>query len=769
MKWIFIFFALFPLLASSQQKYTLSGTVTDAETGEDLIGVSVVAIEPLRGVATNSYGFYSISLPAGTYTIRYSYMGYETREQQLTFDSNRLLDIEITPSVTKLDEVVVSSERDDRKISSAESGVEKLNLKDIETIPVLFGEKDILKTIQLLPGISSSAEGSTGFNVRGGSMGQNLILLDEAPVYSSAHLAGFFSIFNSDAIKDVTVYKGGIPACYGGRAASIIDISMNNGNSKSFSTSGGIGLVSSRLTLEVPLIKERMSFIISGRRTYGDLVAKLLLPDNLVRDDMKFYFYDLNAKLNYSINHNNRLFLSGYFGKDVFELGSNIGTGWGNTTGTIRWNHLFSDRLFSNTSLIYSQFDYGFIFGQNSAWLRSGVKDLAFKEDATWYINPSNTLKFGINLTHHRFSPGEISIGDNSNFETVRLEKKGLETAIYLQNEQKISSVFSANYGLRLSGFSQVGPSVFYEYDNLNQPVDSTFFGKGELAFPNFGIEPRISINYMPGSKSSIKLSYNRMVQYLHLLSNSNTGSPTDVWLPGSNILKPLYVDHVSAGFFRNFLDNNIETSVEVYYKKMTNSADYEDGADLFFNEHAESQVLTGKGRSYGVELYLKKKYGRFTGWISYTLSRTENRIEGINNFLWYPVKYDKTHDLSVIAIYKLGQRLSLSGVWTYATGNAVTFPSGQYVLDNNPVPYYTERNGYRMPAYHRLDVSLTLNGKERKRFSSGWDFSIYNLYNRQNAYIISFRESESVSGSTEAVKLSLFGIVPSVTWKFKF
>jgi len=769
MKSLLIFFAVFPVLAFGQQNYTLSGKITDAETGEDLIGVSILVVELVKGAATNSYGFYSLSLPEGTYTIRYSYVGYENVEHVLNLNKNHVINIEITPSVIALNEVIVSAERDDTKITSAESGVEKLTLKDIENIPVLFGEKDILKTIQLLPGISNSAEGSTGFNVRGGSMGQNLILLDEAPVYSSSHLAGFFSVFNSDAIKDVTVYKGGIPANYGGRASSVLDITMNNGNSKTFSSSGGIGLVSTRLTFEGPVLKDKMSFIISGRRTYGDLVAKLLFPENIIRDDMSFYFYDFNAKLSYSINDNNRLFLSGYFGRDLFELGNETGTGWGNTTGTIRWNHLFSDRLFSKTSIIYSKYNYGFIIGSIDMRLRSGIEDLSLKEEATWYINPEYTLKFGMNITYHEFSPGKLTSGESTSFEIVLGEKRAFENTLYIQNEQEITPRFSANYGLRFSTFNQTGPGWFYEYNTENEPVDSTWYSSGKPAYPWFGFEPRLSVNYILSDKSSVKLSYNRMAQYLHLLSNSTAGSPTDVWMPGSNNLKPLFVDQFSAGLFRNFLDNSVETSIEVYYKKMTNSIDYEDGADIIFNEHVESQILTGKGRSYGVELYIKKKYGSFTGWMSYTLSRTENKVEGINNFSWYPMKYDKTHDVSVVAIYKISQRLTISGVWTYATGNAVTFPSGKYILDNNPVPYYTERNGYRMPAYHRLDVSLTLNGKNRKKYKSGWDFSVYNLYNRHNAYMISFRESETVPGSTEAVKLSLFGIVPSITYKFKF
>jgi len=769
MRKLLIIIFLFPLLVNAQQSYTLSGNITDAETGEDLIGVSVIAPDILKGVASNSYGFYSFSLPEGEYLIRFSFVGYADIEQNISFGKNQVSNIELTPSITELDEVIVSADRDDKNIVSPEMGVEKLNLKTIDRLPVFFGEKDILKSIQLLPGISNSAEGSTGYNVRGGSTGQNLILLDEAPVYSSSHLMGFFSVFNSDAIKLATVYKGGIPAQFGGRAASVLNVTMNNGNTKKFSATGGIGLVASRLAIEAPLIKDRMSFIVSGRRTYADLAAKVFLPDNLIDDDMNFYFYDLNAKLNITLNDNNRIFLSGFFGKDRFELGSGIGTGWENTTGTIRWNHLFSDRLFSNTSLVYSKYDYGFIFGGNSLRLKSGIEDLSLKENASWYINPDNTLKFGLDLTWHSFSPGEITTNELINYEVVREEKRGFESAVYIQNEQKFSSGFNANYGVRVSAFFQTGPVWLYSYDYGDSPSDSTYFGKGEAAYPYIGFEPRIILNYIINKHSSLKISYSRMSQYLHLLSNTTSGLPTDVWLPSSNNLKPLNVDHFSGGFFRNFKDNNIETSVELYYKNFHNATDFMDGADIVFNEHLESQVLTGKGRSYGLELYIKKKYGWLQGWISYTLSKTENNIAGINNNKWYPVRHDKTHDVSLVTIFNLGKRFSISGVWIYSSGNAVTFPSGMYMIGNNPVPYYTERNGYRMPAYHRFDLSLTLRGRENKKFQSDWDLSVYNLYNRYNAYMITFRESETVTGATEAVRLSLFGIVPSITYKFKF
>jgi len=769
MKWALIILTMLPLLASGQQKYTLSGSVSDASTGEDLTGATVMVAGSNKGTATNSYGFYSLSLPEGDRTIRVSFIGYDAFETKIHLNKDVSLNIELEPSVQTLGEVVVASESDDGNISSAATGVEKLDIRKIETIPVLFGEKDILKTIQLLPGISNASEGSTGFNVRGGSIGHNLILLDEAPVYSSAHLMGFFSVFNSDAIKDVTIYKGGIPAAYGGRASSVVDIVMNNGNSKNFRTSGGIGLVSSRLTVELPVMKERMSLILSGRRTYADLIARTLFKDDVISDEMKFYFYDLNAKINFTVNPRNRIFLSGYFGKDVFDLREDLGTGWGNTTGTLRWNHLLSEKIFSNTSVIYSRFDYGFAFGSLGIRLRSGIEDVSLKEDMTWYIDPDNTLKAGFNLVYHVFRPGELSAGDTTEYKIALREKKGAEGALYLQNEQELSQRLSANYGIRLSFFSQLGPGWFYEYDENNSITDSSFFKKNQAVFPHFLLEPRLSVNYRAGERSSLKASFSRMSQFIHLLSNTTSGTPADVWLPGSNNLKPVIVDQFSAGYFRNFMDNGIEASLEAWYKDIKNTTDYEDGAEIIFNEHVESQILTGRGRGYGLELYIKKKYGEFSGWIGYTLSRTENRIEGINDYKWYPVKYDKTHDLSLVTIYKPGKRLSLSAVWTYATGNAVTFPSGRYVINGSPVPFYTERNGYRMPAYHRLDLSVTLEGRNRKRFKSQWDLSVYNLYNRHNAYMISFRESETVPGATEAVRLSLFGIVPAISYNFKF
>ncbi len=749
---------------NAQEKFTISGKITDALTGEDLVGATIYEKGTTNGTITNTYGFYSLTLPLGTRNIQISYLGYNARSKVIVLNKNIGLNIKLEPSRIGLEEVVVTSEKKDRNITSTDMGVEKLQIKELETIPVLFGEKDVLKTIQLLPGISAASEGSSGFTVRGGSIDQNLILLDEAPVYSASHLMGFFSVFNSDALKNMSVYKGGIPSQYGGRASSVLNITMKDGNNQNLSAAGGIGLISSRLTLEGPIIKDKMSFIVSGRRSYADLVGK---ATGFLDDDMTLYFYDLNAKLNYTLNDKNRIYLSGYFGKDDFGFGE-MGMSWGNSTGTIRWNHLFGSKLFSNTTALYSNYDYGFNVDDDIK-MSSGIEDFGLKQDFTWYSNPQNTWRFGFSSTYHTFNPGRL-LFDNVESEQIVLDKKqAFETALYLSNNQKVSNRFSAEYGVRLSMFNQMGAGWSNQYDENNVKIDSTFYGSGELMKTYFSFEPRVSLNYQLGPSSSVKVSYNRMAQYLHLLSNSTSGQPTDTWMPSTHNVKPTIATQFALGYFRNFDVNKYEFSVEGYFKDMQNVLDYEDGTDVLLNENIEANILSGTGRSYGTEFYLKKKIGRLNGWVSYTLARTENKIEGINNFDWYPSKYDKTHDFSIVTNYQLNKRWSVSASWVYYTGNAVTFPSGKYEFDGQIWPYYTERNAYRMPDYHRLDINFHLKGKKTRRYESGWDFSFYNLYNRKNAYTINFEESETVEGTTEAVKLSLFGIVPSITWNFKF
>ena len=746
------------------QDFTISGNITDATTGEDLLGATAILKGTTTGATTNTYGFYSLSLPKGQRIIAFSFIGYKTITKEVNLDKNISINIQLNPDNTLLEEVVVTSERNDQNIRSAEMGVEKIDMKQIETLPVLFGEKDILKTIQLLPGISTSSEGSSGFNVRGGSSDQNLILLDGAPVYSASHLMGFFSVFNSDALKDVTVYKGGIPANFGGRASSVLDITMKDGNNKKLAVSGGLGLISSRLTVEGPIIKDKMSFIVSGRRSYADYIGK---ATSILDDDMDLYFYDLNAKLNYKINDQNRVFVSGYFGKDVFGFGD-LGMNWGNTTGTARWNHIFGSKFFSNTTLIYSKYDYGFKVG-DEVDMASGIEDYGFKQDFTWYLNPKNTIKIGLNSTKHNFNPGELLFENEESNEIIMDKTQAYESGIYISNNQKIGGLISTEYGLRMSMFNQVGEGYKKTYNDNNQVETSEYFGKGEIMQTYFEYEPRFSMSYTFNESSSVKASFNRMAQYLQLLSNSTSGQPTDTWMPSTNNIKPLTVNQYAVGYFKNFNKNKFEFSVEAYYKDMNNVVDYEDGTDILLNENIEAQILSGIGRSYGVEFYLKKKVGKFSGWVSYTLSKSERKIDGINNNNWYNAKFDKTHDISIVGSYKLNKRLTLSATWVYYTGNAVTFPSGKYDYDNFQMPYYTERNGYRMPNYHRLDFNVHLDGKEHKKFKSGWDFSVYNAYNRYNAYTITFQESTTSPGTTEAVKLSLFGIVPSVTWNFKF
>ncbi len=750
----------------AQQKFTLNGTVTDTETGENLIGASVAVFGSSLGTISNNYGFYSLTLKRNTYKIVVSYMGYQDVEQEIELTKNQKLNFSLSPKTKELDEVVVRSEKSDKNVTSTQMGAEHLSVKQMEVIPVLFGEKDVLKTIQLLPGISATAEGSSGFTVRGGSFDQNLILLDEAPVYSASHLLGFFSVFNSEALKDVTVYKGGIPAEYGGRASSVLNISMRDGNTKRFSASGGIGLISSRLTLEGPIGKnEKTSFIVSGRRSYADLLAKGI---GVMDDDMTLYFYDINAKVNHKIDENNRIYLSAYRGKDAFGY-EDMGTDWGNTTATLRWNRVWNSKVFSNTSLIYSNYDYGFNITEEAA-MNSGIEDFGLKHDFSFYKNPNNTFKYGFASTWHTFNPGELILDDvEDNNDLLMEQKQALESAIYFSNYRKFGSRLSLDYGLRLSMFNQFGEGWQNTYNENNEKTDSTWFNSGEIMQSYYEYEPRLSLNYQLKNNNSVKVSYNRMAQYMNLISNSTSGQPTDTWFPCTNNIEPLVTSQVALGYFQNFKNNMYELSVETYYKDMENVTDYEDGTDILLNENIEAQILSGDGRSYGVEFYLKKNQGRFTGWISYTLSRTENKIDGINSDDWYPTRYDKTNDISVVGNYQLSDRLSLSANWVFYTGNAVTFPSGQYTFDGQTWPYYSERNGYRMPSYHRLDLNLHLLGKKRERFQSSWDFSIYNAYNRYNAYSISFDESEDNPGTNEATKLSLFGIVPSVTWNFKF
>ncbi len=757
-------------LSAAQNKYTINGTITDATTGETLIGASVRISGPVTsGAVTNAYGFFSLSAPAGSYSVTISFVGYKTENQTITLGKDTRLNVALTED-NQLSEVVISATRQNENVINPQMGLQKMNVREINDVPVLLGERDVLKTIQLLPGIKSAGEGNSGFYVRGGSTDQNLILLDEAPVYNASHLLGFFSTFNSDAIKDVSVYKGGMPAQYGGRLSSVVDIKMNDGNKKEFAAEGGIGLISSRLKVEGPLSKDKGSFMISGRRTYLDAFLALS-PDSSVRGNT-LYFYDLNAKANYQINDRNTIFLSGYFGRDNLGISETFGFDWGNSTLTLRWNHLFSNRLFSNTSLIYSNYNYVIEnqIAENSFKIKSAIKDFNLKQDFEYSIGNNNRLKFGVNAIHHTIAPGNLESGPQSSVNNTNYEdRKGLELAGYVSNEWSPAERFNLVYGLRLSNFSLLGPGNFRTYDEEGNTLTTTAYGRGELVSNYFNLEPRVSASYQLNASSSIKAAYTRNTQHIHLMSNSTSTSPTDLYIMNSNNVKPEIADQIASGYFRNFSDNKYEFSAEVYYKWMQNQIEYRTGTDLRGNANVEADLLYGDGRAYGIELFFKKRFGKLNGWLGYTWSRTQRQFDAIDNGRWFYARQDRTHDLSLVGIYKPGKRWTFSSVFVYNTGNAVTFPSGKYQINGRTVFYYTEKNGYRTPDYHRLDVSATLEGKPGRKIQSNWSFGIYNLYNRHNAFSIDFEDNPDDPERTQAVQTTLFGIIPSVTWNFKF
>lgn len=756
--------------ASAQSRFVISGTVKDANTGEDLIGATIVVPElPNTGTVTNQYGFYSLTLPKGSWKVHYQFVGYEPTVFDLDLSKDVKQDILLAEKSYEIGHVVVTGERADRNVSSPDMGNVKISPKEIENIPVIFGERDILKTIQLTPGVKSAGEGNSGFYVRGGGIDQNLILLDEAPVYNASHLLGFFSVFNSDAIRDASLYKGSVPAEYGGRASSVFDIRMKEGNIHDYAVNGSAGLISSNLTVEGPVIRDKSSFILSGRRTYADMFLALSKDDDL--RDTRLYFYDFNLKTNFRLNENNRIFLSGYFGRDNFKLGDEFGFDWGNKTGTLRWNHTFGPKLFSNTSLIASNYSYVIsIFGDYNVSIRSEIHDWNLKQDFTLFAGARNTLKFGGNLIYHNILPGEFSAREGSVYNPEKIaERKALEWAFYLSNNQSVSERIKLYYGMRLAMFSNLGPGEFYEFGPDGSLEDTRFEEKGKVFHRQGGIEPRLGMSVMLNEKSSIKSSYNRIYQFLHLLSNSTTTAPTDLWLPSSNNVKPQISDQISVGYFRNLRDNEFESSVEIYYKDLKNQIEYKNGAELVFNSTVEAELVFGRGWAYGAEFLFRRNYGRLSGWISYTLARTMRQFSEINDGRAFPARQDRTHDISVVGMYDLTEKLKFSATWVYYTGNAVTFPSGRYEIDGRIVGYYTERNGYRMPDYHRLDLGFTWLRKKSVNFESEWNFSVYNAYARENAYYIDFRESESNPGLTEAVQVALFKMIPSVSYRFKF
>jgi hypothetical protein len=757
---------LFSLISSvnAQSTVVVSGSVKDKQTGESLIK-AVVRIEelPNAGIISNEYGFYSLSLPKGNYTVVVSQVGYETLIQKIKLDSSQTINFSLqTKNVLK--EVVVESSRKNDNLTKAQMGTETINMAAISKVPVIFGEKDLLKTIQLLPGVKSAGEGNSGFFVRGGGADQNLILLDEAPVYNATHLLGFFSTFNSDAIKDATIIKGNSPSQYGGRLSSVLDVKMKEGNNQDYTVNGGIGLISSKVSIEGPLQKNKSSFILSGRRTYADVFLKATekFKDNIL------YFYDLNAKANYQINAKNKIYVSGYFGRDELGLGQDFGIDWGNKTGTIRWNKIISNKLFLNTSFIYSDYNYNVKLknGETNFNINSEIKDVNLKQDYTLYTNTQNTLRFGFNTILHNIKPSTFS---GTVINSVSKEgRNGLENALYLTNNYKATNQLTIDYGMRLSMYTLMGGDVYNIYQN--GVVSSSI----KLAPSSFGktyanLEPRITTNFRIDDEKSIKAGYARNVQHLHLLSNSVASSPSDQWIGNSYNIKPEIADQISVGYVTKVFKNNFEFTTEAYYKNLQNQIDYKDGAEINTVSDVESVLLYGIGRAYGLELLLKKKEGRLTGWIGYTLSKTERKIEGINGNNWYNARQDRTHDISVVGIYDLNDRWSLSGVFVYNTGDAVTYPTGKYNLQGQTLYQYAARNANRMPAYHRLDFSATYEKNKTKRMHGSWNFSLYNVYGRENAYRISFKDDPNDPTRTQIIRTALFKWVPSVTYQFKF
>ena len=751
-------------------KYTISGTIRDKNTGESVIGATVKVTDRSQASVTNEYGFFSLTLPAGDYAIDISSVGLQPLHKEIHLSANINSDFYLEEVSKTLNEIVVNNAIPGRSVSGAQMGVERLSIQEMKYIPRLFGENDPMKAIQLLPGIKAVSEGNSGIFVRGGAADQNLILLDEAPVYNASHLLGFFSTFNPDAIKDITVYKTGMPAQYGGRLSSVVDIRMNDGNSQDYTVSGGIGLISSKLNIEGPIEKNKSSFLVSGRTTYVDLF--LGLSNDSVISRNRIGFYDLNAKMNFTLGKKDKLFLSGYFGNDHLDAGDNFGLRWGNNTGTLRWNHIYSNKIFANTSLIYSNFNYGIDLqlGANDVNIFSQIRDWNLKEELQWNIGGQHKFRIGANSIYHTIQPGNVTSSVTSSFNDIVFQKRySWENAFYFSDAWKMSNKWNLNYGLRLSAFSILGKGDFYDITPDGKITDTLHVADGKIFKTYVNPEPRLALSYLLTGSASIKASYVRNTQNLHLISNSTSARPTDRWVASTNNIKPEISDQVSIGYYQNFGENKYELTVETYYKSMLNQIDYRDGSDITDANALETQLLYGKGRAYGIEFLLRKKSGRFTGWISYTLSKSEKKIDGINDNEWYNARQDRTHDIAIVGAYKMKKRWTLSANWVLYTGDAVSFPEGKYNIGTETYYYYTRRNGYRLPTYHRLDVSATKAFKTKKKFSSELSFSLYNAYGRENAYIITFRDKKSEPLQTEAVKTILFRFVPSVSYNFKF
>lgn len=790
MKYKIIYTLLFITIsfgAYSQEKVTLSGVITAKSNTETVIGASIYIPEAKVSTVTNSYGFYSVTLPRGAYTIVIRCIGMENIEEHISLKENTRKNFSMLEKSKTLDEVVVRSGAPASNIRQPEMSVNKLPIATIKKMPAVMGEVDVLRAILQLPGVSNAQEGATGFNVRGGSVDGNLILLDEAVVYNTSHLFGFFSVFNADVIKDLKLYKGGIPANFGGRTSSVLDIYQKEGNNQEYHVTGGIGAISSRLLVEGPIVKDKSSFVVAGRTSYAHLFMKLADNPNSIS------FYDLNAKLNYKINDNNRIFLSGYFGKDKMDFSNFFSNNYGNSFFNLRWNHIFSSKFFSNASFIYSKYDYGLKIKYVGIDWKSDIRNYNFKYDFSQHLSDKLVLSYGLNSIYYQFNPGTIKPMDaKSPINPDQIEKKyAWENALYISAEQKLTDKISLNYGLRYSNFLRLGEQNVNNYAN-NQavvfnpelgiyeegtPTGTTHYKKNEKITGLGNLEPRLAVSFAINDDQSIKASYNRMSQYIHLISNTASVSPLDIWAPSDQYLKPEILDQVALGYFRNFSNGRYSLETEAFYKKIKNKADYIDGAELIARRAIEQVMLNGEARAYGLEVMLKKNTGKLTGWLSYTLSRAEQRTPGrnaeepgINNGEWYRANYDKTHNLSLTAAYQLTKKWSFGGIFTYQTGKAATYPIGKYQYQGITIANYGERNINSLPAYHHLDLSATYTPKpnSKKRWKGEWVFSIYNVYGRNNAASLMFEQNKE-TGLSEAKRISIFGIIPGVTYNFRF
>lgn len=780
--YLLLAFLLAAFASVAQKKVTLSGYMRDAQSGEALIAATVYVKELEIGAQTNNYGFFSVTVPPGSYTVIFSYVGYATRSETLQLIESRSYNAEMI-NKTALQEVeVVATSRTDENVKTTEMGTVALSVEQIKALPVIFGEVDVLKALQLMPGVQSAGEGNSGFYVRGGGPDQNLVLLDDAVVYNPGHLFGFFSVFNSDAVKNITLIKGSMPANYGGRLSSVVDVSMKEGNMKEFRAQGGIGLIASRLTVEGPIVKDKGSFVLSGRRTYIDVLTRPFAGSGNFRGS-GYFFYDANLKANFALTKKDRLYLSGYFGRDKFQFASQSSSfraeiPWGNTTATLRYNRLFSDRLFMNASLIYNEYQFEFGGSQNDFALRlsSGIRDWNGKVDFDYYAANNHHFKVGANYTYHTFVPNQISgrTGDTELKPDNALVKYAHEAGIYVQDDFELFDWLRINAGIRYSYFGQAGPYTRYTYDINQNPVDSTYYGRGDVVQSYGGLEPRLNMRFSLSPTSSIKSSVVRSYQYIHLITNNGTTLPTDLWVPSTFLVRPQAAWQYSVGYFRNFLDNKLEGSVEVYYKSMKNQIEYRQGyTPNALSPEPELDYVFGNGEAYGAEFFLNKTKGKFTGWIGYTLSWTWRRFPDLNNGERYPAKYDRRHDLSIVGTYEYNKKWTFSGVFVFGSGNAISLPTNYYFVEQQITPEFSKLNAYRLFPYHRLDLSAVYTPKPKsdKRWKSSWAFSIYNVYSRQNPYFL-YVDSRGNTGQGVDVRVkqvSIFPILPSITYNFSF